>query len=119
MRNPVLAVNRSGVLAVAWMNAWYDGGGQRCQDLHLSTSADGGRTFLPAQRVSRVVCVPKSAAVIVREWWPTSGDYFGLVPMTDQSFQILWGEPTERGGALWTTTVRVNAAPAEPKRPPQ
>lgn len=86
-----LAVNNKGVLAVARLDH-VGQSGDSCQDLYFAASLDGGRTFLPAQRVSSAPCA-------------TFGDYFGMLTTPDGRFRLLW--PEVRGGVSQLRTVIV------------
>lgn len=63
---PVVAVNRSGVVAVAWYDR-RDDPARRCWAQYFAASLDGGETFLPNTAISRAPSCPnKDAAPSVR-----------------------------------------------------
>ena len=95
-----MAVNASGVLAIAWMVGRT---GAPCHELWFTASVDGGKTFRPPVRISAPQCA--SAA------WSTSGDYLGLTASSTGRFHLLWGEPDGASGVLKHTAVDVTLAP--------
>jgi hypothetical protein len=99
-----LAVNRDGILAVAWMDG-RSSPGHRCeQSLFLTASIDGGQSFVPAVRVSSTPRCDDQTRV----GSSTGGDYFGLAPASDGSFRLLWAEMHDGVKQLVTTIVRVD-----------
>jgi hypothetical protein len=101
-----MAVNSTGVLGVAWMAGRP---AVPCHELWFTASMDGGRSFLPPERLS----VPACPSAV----WSTSGDYFGLASSSTGQFHVLWGEPGAVGGVLVHTTVDVRkSAPASVPR---
>ncbi len=118
VRRPSVAVNKHGVVAVAW----YDGRSDRekykglyqCGELYLTASLDGGRTFLPEVKVSTGLSCPLSPANgKAGERWPAGGDYFGMVARPDGIFQLLWADSRSGLFQLRSATVRVNAVAGE------
>jgi BNR repeat-like domain len=110
-RTPAIAVNREGVVGVAW----YDGrndpstikGNFRCHEIYFTASLDGGRTFLPEVRVSTeksCPAEPKNVATALR--FPAGGEYMGLDSAPDGSFQLLWSDARSGVYQLRTATVR-------------
>jgi hypothetical protein len=114
-RTPAIAVNRDGVVAVAWYDARNDRstikGNFRCQEIFFTASVDGGVTFLPEVKVSRAPscpATPRNVETALR--FPAGGEYMGVVAALDGSFRLLW--PDNRGGVyqLYTATVSVAAS---------
>jgi len=108
-RNPAVAVNREGVVGVAWYDR-RDDPARQCQHMYFSASLDGGATFLPEVRVTDAPScphTPRNGAAAER--WPMGSDYGALVAGPDGLFHVLWAD--SRGGIyqLWTTTLRVPA----------
>jgi hypothetical protein len=115
-RNPVVAVNNKGVIAISWpehvgpTNA-------TCSQVVLTASTDGGKTFLPKARVSNAPsCFDKPANQIplaeksrqtVAQRWQTGGDYFGLAAGQNGSFHLVWSDSSESHFTLWTATALV------------
>ena len=111
-RTVVTAVNRDGVVAVAWYDARGDRnpnvGVFRCQQIYVAASTDGGRTFLPEVKVSSAPSCPDAVAnVQARRRFAAGGDYFGLAAAADGAFHLLWADG--RGGdyQLRAAVVRV------------
>jgi hypothetical protein len=108
-RTPAIAVNKDGVVAVAW----YDGrndrstikGSLRCQEIYFAASTDGGVTFSPETRVSNersCPAGPRNAATALR--FPAGGEYFGLIALPDGSFRLLWSDARSGVYQLRTAT---------------
>jgi hypothetical protein len=114
VRTPSLAVNRDGVVGVAW----YDGrnAGQRykrefvCQEIYFTASLDGGNTFLPEMKVSSEKSCPMSRENGEAGWrWPAGGDYMGLAAGADGDFVLVWADSRREMYQLHTATLKVNA----------
>jgi len=101
-RVPAIAVNDSGTVMVAWIDA--PGPPSKCvQTLFVAASRDGGRTFAPGQRVSSAgQCADSTFAAS-----STGGDYFGLTSQPDGRFRLVWSEMRDGISHLLTTTVAV------------
>ncbi len=113
VRTPALAVNRDGVVGVAW----YDGraGGARyrrefiCQEIYFTASLDGGNTFLPEVRVSSEKSCPMLPQNGEVGWrWPAGGDYMGLAAAPDGQFVLVWADSRNEMYQLRSATVKVN-----------
>jgi BNR/Asp-box repeat len=110
--NPAIAVNGSGIVAVAWIDS-YPAGASSCNQVRFTASLDGGRTFLPDQRVSTADSCPNQAANgFASSRWPRGGDYFGIAAAPDGGFHLLWSDAREEVFQLWTASIRVRAADA-------
>jgi hypothetical protein len=110
--SPQLAVNKAGVLGIAWLDI-QSPPGQRCAALYFTASLDGGRTVLPAQRVSTARSCPgitPNGAAFAR--WPTGGDYFGMAASPDGRFHVLWADARDGLFQLWTAVVEVDGRAA-------
>jgi BNR repeat-like domain len=109
---PVVAVNRDGVVGVAWFDTRVAGDSTR-YDEFFAASSDGGVTFSPATRVSSESSAPRTTgnrAVVDR--WLQGGDYAGLVADAGGDFHALW--PDSRSGTFQVYTARVTVHPAPP-----
>lgn len=107
---PAVAVNRDGVVGVAWYDTRHDRQG-RCFDLYFSASVDGGRTFLPNVRVTPETSCPRS----IEEQrgparrWAFGGDYSGLAAGADGTFHLFWADSRSGLYQVWSSAVRVGA----------
>ena len=112
-----MTVNDRGVLGVIWVDRWTQPDDRRCYEVLFAASTDGGRSFVPAQRLSRERhCMdPEANGANIRRW-PTAGDYFGLTAAADGRFHAVW--PEARDGdtlQLWTAAVEVDGEATAPK----
>jgi len=106
-RAPTVAVNKDGVVGVAWYDNRNDATG-KCWDIYLAASLDGGQTFLPEVRVSTTSSCPenpRNAGAAKR--WPAGGDYSGLVATSDGLFHVFWSDSRTGIYQLWTAQVGV------------
>jgi hypothetical protein len=105
---PALAVNREGVVGVAWYDTRRDPRGE-CFDLYFTASRDGGATFLPNVRVTPEPSCPgaveRQRGVAAR--WPFGGDYSGLAATADGSFHLLWADSSGGGYRISSAVARV------------
>ncbi len=107
---PQIAVNKQGVLGIAWMDRRDDPSG-KCYAPYFTTSIDGGQTFSKPIRVSTELSCPDIAQFgAAGRRWNTGGDYFGLSAAADGRFHLLW--PDARNGTfeLWTTHLSVSVS---------
>lgn len=90
---PAVAVNRDGVVGVAWYDTRHDPRGE-CYDLFFTASLDGGATFLPAVRVTPEPSCPQASERQrgVASRWPFGGDYSGLAAGADGRFHLFWAD---------------------------
>ena len=101
-RVPAIAVNDSGTVMVAWIDA--PGTSNKCvQTLFVAASHDGGRTFSPGDKVSSASRCSDSTFVASA----TGGDYFGLTAQPDGRFRLAWAEMRDGISVLLITTVAV------------
>lgn len=110
-REPVIAVNDEGVVAVAWMDLREEGPSENCHAPYIAVSADGGETFTEPERISAgVSCPDLSRLGRAGGRFATGGDYFGLAPAADGRFHVLW--PDARDGVFTLRTTAVTVRPA-------
>lgn len=113
LEQPTLAVTRSGVLGIAWIES-SDQASSRCAQVQFAASVDGGRTFLPPQPVSgRAACADRASNGAAFNRWPTGGDYFGMVAAGDGRFHLLWSDARDKVFQLWSAPVTVDRTAAE------
>jgi hypothetical protein len=111
-----LAVNKWGVLGIAWTDGRSQPGGG-CQQAYFTASLDGGRSFLPERPLfSARSCVDSTAngGAVYRER-PVGGDYFGMVTRPDGLFRLLWADARDGVFQLWTATIAVQGNTGEGK----
>jgi hypothetical protein len=115
-RTAAIAVNRNGVVGIAWYDGRADKTGDvafRCQELFFTASLDGGRSFLPDVRVSSAKNCPVTAANgEAGRRWPAGGDYHGLVAAADGRFHVLWSDSRSGVYQLRAATIRVKGEAA-------
>jgi hypothetical protein len=133
---PMIAVNRDGVVGVAWFDA-RNAPSNNGYDVYFTASLDGAATFLPAVRVSTATSIPArnlntspSAEVSKSKASPdlsvqmvspfsqraTGGDYGTMAVDTAGRFHPMWPDarPNDASGAwqLYTASIRVLDATA-------
>lgn len=113
-RTPAIAVNKDGVVGVAW----YDGrndpstikGTFRCQEIYFTASLNGGETFLPETKVSSQRTCPGSPQDLQTAMrFPAGGEYMGMVTSPDGAFHLLWADNRTGMYQLRLATIKVNA----------
>jgi BNR repeat protein/BNR/Asp-box repeat protein len=108
-RIPTVAVNKNGVVGVAWYDRRNDPKG-KCWDIYFATSLDGGKSFLPEVRVStEASCPENSRNGGAAKRWEAGGDYSGLVATSDSLFHLFWSDSRSGIYQVWTAGVRVDA----------
>lgn len=109
-REPHVAVNRDGIVMVAWMDSRDDPSG-KCYTPYVSVSSNGGQAFSDATKVgNKLSCPdPSVAGDIVPGRWPTGGDYFGLTAAADGQFHLLWSDARSGKFELRTAAISVNS----------
>jgi len=107
-REPQLAVNNQGILAVAWMDG-RDAPDRKCFTPYITFSSDGGQSFSPVRRVGEALSCPKpaEAGIFVPRRWPSGGDYFGLASAADGRFHLLWADARTGKFQLYTAAISV------------
>lgn len=105
---PAIAVNEDGVLGVAWYDTRHDPSAE-CFDLYFSASVDGGRTFLPAARLTPETSCPRSilAQRGLAHRWSFGGDYSGLAAAADGRFHVFWADSRSGLYQVWTAIVSI------------
>jgi hypothetical protein len=124
---PMVAVNRDGVLGVAWFDGRHSENGQG-YDVFFSASLDGGRTFLPSVRVSTATSKPghglntvpafDAAAPLPNGEIPihmvspfsqraTGADYSSMPSDAAGRFHPFWTDARDGAWQLYSATVRV------------
>lgn len=128
---PLVAVNRDGVVGVAWYDnrnapvGTFEAPRAPGYDLYFVASVDGGKTFLPEQRITEVTSflatgentrpranmlaadrtITFSNAYSLRQ---TGGDYAQMAVDAAGRFHPLWGDTREGAGwQLYTSTIHV------------
>jgi hypothetical protein len=96
-------VNSAGTLLAAWMEGWSEPSENCRQALTASASTDGGQTFFGDQQISKV----RSCADGTHVASTTGGDYFGLAPLSDNAFRLVWSETPDGRSRLMTAVVHV------------
>lgn len=120
VRTPALAVNRDGVVGIAWYDARTAGERYKrefvCQEIYFTASLDGGDTFLPETKVSSEKSCPMLPQNGEAAWrWPAGGDYMGLAAGPDGQFVLLWADSRRDTYQLRTATLSVSARGARLK----
>ena len=121
---PAIAVSDSGVVGVMWLDTRASADDD-VYDVYFSTSLDGGRTFLPAVRVSSENSRPAGPGnvrpglsrlryrgdTLVMDFlsgysrWRDVGDYIGLTADAKGVFHPVW--PDSRDGTFQLQTARI------------
>jgi len=105
MREPQVAVNAAGIVAVAWMDRRDDETGA-CYAPFVAASSDGGRTFsAPVRVAAERSCPDGDRLAFPGQRWPTGGDYFGFAAAADGRFHLVW--PDARAGLFELRTAAV------------
>ena len=112
-----IAVNRNGVVGVAWLQHETRSIERLCYRIYFAASIDGGKTFTPPRVVSDAVSCPdgsENLAVIfppdnhhVTEIWPRGGDYIGLAVTADGDFHPVWIDGRDGPFQAYTSRVKV------------
>lgn len=128
---PAIAVNRDGILGVAWYDTRSVEGEFGFHE-YFSASLDGGETFLPPARVSSEASRPfgpgnltltpttfttpgDSGAVRLvflspAGRWGNGGDYMGMTSSADGTFHPFWADARTGTYEIWTARIRVDTA---------
>ena len=112
---PEVAVNNSGVIGVSWYDTRDMPAGQEGWNLRFSASLDGGKTWLPSQRVSDASTLFTEATqrrTPHKEGYAPEGAYYlgdtaGLATDTNGVFHPLWIDNRTGIRQVWTATVTV------------
>ena len=112
VETPALAVNRDGVVGVAWYDTRHDDDG-KCFDIYFSASVNRGANFLPAVRVtSESSCPYRAAPPALAKSFPFGGHYSGLAAAADGRFHVLWSDTRSGKYGTWTAFVDVSTSGA-------
>lgn len=104
-RTAMLAVDGTGVVAVAWYDRRLDPE-RVCQDLYFTASTDGGETFAEPVRVSTETSCPGAEGNgRVADSWPMGGDYSSLAGLPGGGFHVLWAD--SRSGVFQLRQARL------------
>ena len=105
---PAIAVNRDGVVVIAWYDTRDDPTG-RCFDIYMTLSHDGGQTFLPNTRVTPETSCPGASAEQkgVARRWQFGGDYSGPTAGADGAFHIFWADSRTGLYQIWHRAIEV------------
>jgi hypothetical protein len=125
---PMLAVNKDGVLGVTWFDS-RETGDTTQYDQFFAASTDGGKSFLPAVRVSSETSVPDSPGnrmlrpsafsvddsvwvrfIAAAARWGQGGDYMGLTADAVGNFHPFWADSRSGTFQIYTAVVRVEDA---------
>jgi hypothetical protein len=98
--NPGLAVGEDGVVAVTWNDRRNDPD-DRCFQLFMALSADGGRTFGPNRQVGEGRTCPRAGR------WVNGGDTQGLVALPDGSYHLAWIDGSRGALRMMSSVVDV------------
>jgi len=113
VRTPSVAVNRDGVVGVAWYDARHAGERYKrefvCLEIYFTASVDGGNTFSPEVKVSSEKSCPMLQQNGEVGWrFPAGGDYMGLAAAPDGQFVLLWADSRREMYQLHTATLKVS-----------
>lgn len=104
---PQIAVNKDGVVGVAWMDRRDDPLG-KCYAPYFAASFDGGQTFSTPVKVADALSCPDLGRLgAPGHRFPTGGDYFGLTTTLDGRFHLLWPDARRGNFELWTAQISV------------
>ncbi len=102
-RISAVAVDRTGVVAAAWIDGWSTAG-HRCEEsVFATTSSDGGVTWAAPTRVSSA----PACADTTRVANSSGGDYFGLAAAPVGGFHLMWSEMRNGVSDLVTVPLQV------------
>lgn len=114
------AVGPRGTLGVLWAEN-LTAMGEDCFEMRFAASPDGGGSFSePAVVADEPSCSDTRANRIrmhsggprgstVAERFQAGGDYFGLVPLPDGSFRVMWADARNGPFQLWTDRIEVHS----------
>ncbi len=110
-----VAVSSDGTLAVLWPDHRTDPT-NRAYGMYISVSTDGGESFRPSHLISEIsspdtdvnsqTYIGTSGRSIADRFW-VGGDYYGLVPVGQRSFQAAWVDSRTGVAQVWTTRIDV------------
>ncbi len=122
---PTIAVNKDGVVGVTWFDTRHSADGSEFH-MYFAASVDGGRTFLPAERVTTEPSRPAGrgnnrpmpnvykiggkaqlAMISASTRWPSGGDYLGMTADRRGIFLPLWSDARTGTFQMYTAPIRV------------
>jgi hypothetical protein len=132
---PVVAVNRDGVVGVTWYDTRDSSDGSQFHE-YFTASLDGGRTFLAPVRISSAPSTPRGAGnmnfgvlggrhketsyiqlVSAASRWRGGGDYMGLAADKDGTFHLFWADARSGTFQIYSASVSVVTGPKAPEKP--
>jgi hypothetical protein len=105
------AVNRQGILGVAYVESGRNPAGPCAEDVYFTASVDRGHSFLPAQLMGR----DPSCSTAAANGSGFSGDYFGVATDARGQFRLLWSGVREGLLQLHLATIEVTGIPGSPR----
>jgi len=124
---PVVAVDKDGTVGATWFDTRDSSDGKHYHQ-YFAASLDGGKSFLPAVRVSSALSDPKGpgnsvlkpsvfrhkgaiylSGISAASRWASGGDYMGLAPDKDGAFHPFWADARTGTFQIYTAAVRVAA----------
>ncbi|MGH9368401.1 MAG: sialidase family protein [Thermoanaerobaculia bacterium] len=128
---PVVAVNKDGVVGVTWFDTRHVKDGSQYHQ-YFSASLDGGKTFLSPVRISSDPSTPAGpgnmkfgvlagkhketvylSLVSAASRWKSGGDYMGLAPDKDGVFHPFWADSRTGTFHIYSASVSVVTPPQE------
>ncbi len=109
---PTVAVAPGGTVVVSWFDRRADPE-NRLADVYVARSADGGRTFGPAVRVSTQRFDPSLAAPPDSSGNLFFGDYQGLV-IAGETVIPFWNDPRTGLQQIWSARIPLSDVPTKP-----
>ena len=107
IRTAAIAVNKKGVLGVAWVDRRNDSSLKK-NDIYFTISTDGGKTFHQEVRVTAVNSDPLNTAnAKAAERHFSGGDYMGCVGKPDGSFQLVWADSRSGVFQLYMSNIKI------------
>jgi hypothetical protein len=132
---PSVAANKNGALGVSWFDTRDEPAGRKFHE-YFTATLDGGKTFLPAVRVSSAISDPDGAGNLrltpmpfenkdeismsflsAASRWAGGGDYMGLGADKDGTFHPFWADSRSGTFQVYTAAVHVGIPEAAGKTP--
>jgi hypothetical protein len=124
---PVIAVNKDGVVAVTWYDTRHSKDGKQ-YDQYFAASLDGGESFLPSVKISSAPSDPLGSGnsritpmafttegamhlsfLSAASRWASGGDYMGLTADKEGVFHPFWADSRTGTFQIYTARVKVEA----------
>lgn len=103
---PRLAVNATGVAAVAWIEVQGDNAAA-CNRTLVSASTNGGEAFADPVQLAPFSCPDPDRNGFAYRRWRQGGDYFGFTAAADGRFHALWSDARRGPFELRTSSIAV------------